>query len=69
MISFFDETISQCLRGCPDAWRVLFEAHAPVVYHVLREIGATHEEAEDVVGDSFLQLIENRAACLSRAHF
>jgi len=63
------ETIESCLRGSQDGWRVLFDGHAPVVFHVLRGFGASPETAEDIVGDVFLQLIEDRGKCLSRARF
>jgi RNA polymerase sigma-70 factor (ECF subfamily) len=63
------ETIESCLGGSQDGWRALFDGHASVVFHVLRGLGASAEVAEDIIGDVFLQLIEDRGDCLSRARF
>lgn len=47
----------------------MFDGHAPAVFHVLRGFGASAETAEDIIGDVFLRLIEDRGACLSKARF
>jgi len=61
--------IDDCIAGSESAWRMLFEAVSPLLYKMLRGGGAPDHLSEDIVGDLFVKLMENKAQCLRRASF
>ncbi len=63
------EILARCRSGDTQAWEELFLLSHSAVYWAARATGASHETAEDVVGDVFVKLIEDRGRCLSRAQF
>ncbi len=61
--------LDACLAGDPDGWRALFDCYAVCLYRALRGIGAAHELAEDIAGDVFVKIMENRSEKLRSATF
>jgi len=67
-----DELLSllgDCIAGSRDAWHTFFGSVSPLLYGMLRNAGASHHVAEDIIGDLFVRLMEEKAYRLREASF
>lgn len=51
------DLIERCLAGENDSWRTLVRRHHGLVYAVLRKMGLSPEDAEDVLQEAFITLL------------
>ena len=63
------ELIESCRNGEKRGWSQLFETYAEPVFNSLLSFGADRDLAGDILGDSFIHLMEKNAYRLREATF
>ena len=64
-----EDLVRRCRRGDGAALALLYVRHAPRLQAYLRRILRSHEEAEDVLQDTFVRLFEGRGRYAERGRF
>ncbi len=63
------EIVQRVRNGDSDAYRVLVNRYAPMIFHVLRRYCRTEEDVEDLAQDTFVRAYENLSSFREEAQF
>ena len=64
-----EDLVRRSRAGDPAALALLYERHAPRLLGYLRRVLRNHEEAEDVLQDTFMRIFEGRGQYAERGRF